>query len=99
MDRERPFQTAICAEYEALLHKCKSAQDEWQDREEKSTQNNPGATQQDQVLVRLREYYERLFTRLMDHYERCEICQFAQRAGGKTPPRHSRPVRVRKRSA
>jgi hypothetical protein len=99
MVRERPFQTAICAEYEALLHKCKSALDELQRKEENATQNNAGATEQDEVLVRLREYYERLFARLVDHYERCEVCQFSQRSGGKTPPRHSRAVRVRKRSA
>jgi hypothetical protein len=98
MDRKRPFQTAICAEYEALLHKCKSARDEFQHREEQSTQNNAGAAEQDQALVRLREY-ERLFARLVDHYERCEVCQFSHRVGGKTPPPHSRIGRVRKRSA
>jgi hypothetical protein len=99
MEREPAFRTAVCSEYEALLHKSKAALDDLRRRQERFRQQNESDWEREQAIRRLREYYERLYARLVHHYERCEVCQIAEKARGKAPPRHSRVVPFRKRSA
>jgi hypothetical protein len=65
----------VCTEYENLLFSCKDALDVFRMRREELGhygQNNQEAIM---TLVRLRTAYQRAYSKLIRHFDACELCQ------------------------
>jgi hypothetical protein len=67
--------TVVCTEYENLLFSCKDALDDFRIRREELGhygQNNQEAIM---TLVRLRAVYQMAYSKLIRHFDACELCQ------------------------
>lgn len=78
MNRERSFRTAVCSEYEALLHRCKAHMDECQKASEEEALANEGGERKKEALARQVEQYERSYAKLKNHFDNCRRCQAAR---------------------
>jgi hypothetical protein len=83
MKPENSFKTAICTDYETLLYACQKALENWRvRREEVATLGYASKTTADQ-LVRLQADYARAYSHLESHDDRCELCRFVSKIGGR----------------
>ena len=101
MDRKASFKTSVCSEYEALLYTSKSALDEFRAAFETSSdaEGRKDESDQQEPLTRLKEKYERAYTRLIQHFDQCELCKISQKSKNKNPPHPDRVIPFRRRSA
>lgn len=100
MNRKASFKTSVCSEYEALLYTSKSALDEFRAAFETSSEpESEDETDQQELLTRLKEKYERAYARLIQHFEQCELCKISQKSKSKNPPHPDRVIPFRRRSA
>jgi hypothetical protein len=75
METRFSFKTAICEEYECLLLLSKAAFDDFRTKHEKLSVWERKSQQGELELRRLREQYEDSYSRLVKHFDTCEICQ------------------------
>jgi hypothetical protein len=83
MNPVHSFRTAICTDYEKLLFACHKALGSWQAaREEVATNGFSGKKKSDELL-RLQADYARAYARLESHEDKCELCRFVSKIGGR----------------
>jgi hypothetical protein len=82
MNRQLPFKSAVCTDYENLLFGCQKALESLRARREEIFARNFAKESADE-LARLHTDYERAYSRLETHEKRCEICQFVSKIGGR----------------
>jgi hypothetical protein len=83
MKLERSFKTAICTDYENLLFACQRALESWRARREAATTNGFASKKTADDLLRLQADYARAYSRLESHEEKCELCRFVSKIGGR----------------
>ena len=101
MDRKASFKTSVCSEYETLLYTSKSALDEFRAAFETSSdpEGREDESDQQELLTRLKEKYERAYARLIQHFDQCALCKISQKSKNKNPPHPNRVIPFRRRSA
>jgi hypothetical protein len=82
MNSEFCFQTAFCNKYESLLHECQLTKETW--AEFREAMNAPSEVNKlnkeaGSELLRLQANYAKAYTRLEQHNQDCDLCQFATR--------------------
>ncbi len=83
MDSPHSFKTAICTEYENLLFACQRALESWRTRRDEVVTQGFASKQTADELVRLQANYARAYSRLESHEDRCELCRFVSKIGGR----------------
>ena len=84
MNPVHSFKTAICTDYENLLFACHKALVGWQAaREEVATINGFCGKKKSDELLRLQADYARAYARLESHEDKCELCRFVSKIGGR----------------
>jgi hypothetical protein len=80
MNREASFRTAVCSEYEALLHRCKAYMDECRKatEDESAARDDDDRARRKEMLARRLEQYERAYAKLKTHFDNCRRCQSAR---------------------
>jgi hypothetical protein len=78
MNREPSFPTAVCSEYEALLHRCKAYMDKCRKASEDETCVEGDREHRQEILAQMVERYERSYARLKNHFDNCRRCQSAR---------------------
>ncbi len=95
MNSELSFQTAFCTQYESLLHECQLAKETW--AEFRDAMNAPTFVSKlnkeaGSELLRLQANYAKAYTRLEQHNNACDLCQFATRMAAHQREYASAPV-------
>jgi hypothetical protein len=67
--------TVVCTEYENLLFSCKDALDNFRIRREELGQYGQNNREAMMTLLRLRAAYQTAYSRLIHHFDACELCQ------------------------
>ena len=80
------FKTAICTDYEDLLFACQRALENWNARREEIVTHGFASKQTADELVHLAAAYARAYSHLESHKERCELCRFVSKIGGRNYP-------------
>jgi hypothetical protein len=83
MKPEYSFKTAICTEYENLLFACQKALESWRARREQVATNGFASRKTSDELLRLQADYARAYSRLESHADKCELCRFVSKIGGR----------------
>ena len=83
MNTEYSFKTAICSEYENLLFECQKALVNWRDRREQVASFGFASKKTSDELLKLQACYARAYSRLESHDEKCELCRFVSKIGGR----------------
>jgi hypothetical protein len=65
----------VCTEYENLLFSCKDALDNFGTRRQELGQYGQNNQEAMMTLVRLRAVYQTAYSRLIHHFDACELCQ------------------------
>jgi hypothetical protein len=65
----------VCTEYENLLFSCKDALDNFGTRREELGQYGQNNREAMMTLVRLRGVYQTAYSKLIRHFDACELCQ------------------------
>jgi len=83
MNPELSFKTSVCTEYERLLNVCQKALERWKSqREECASAGLTGKKVADELL-RLQADYAKAYSRLERHGDKCELCRFVSKLGGR----------------
>jgi hypothetical protein len=77
------FKTAICSDYEKLLFACQKALEVWRERREEVVTNGFACKETANELLRLQADYARAYSRLEGHDDRCPLCRFVSKIGGR----------------
>jgi hypothetical protein len=83
MGSQHSFRTAICTDYENLLFVCQKALESWRNRREEVVTDGFASKQTADELLRLQAEYGRAYSRLETHEDRCELCRFVSKIGGR----------------
>jgi len=83
MSQEVSFKTAVCTEYDELLHDCQHALEIWRRRRDEAARGNLTGKQIGDELQRLQANYAKTYSALNNHDKECELCQFVSRIGGR----------------
>jgi hypothetical protein len=83
MNPVHSFRTAICTDYENLLFACHKAQESWRAEREEVARNGFPSKKKSDELLRLQADYARAYSRLESHEDRCELCRFVSKIGGR----------------
>lgn len=96
MESEYRFKTSLCKEYECLLLLSKAAFDDFRTKHDELLRSGQkdGAT-----LFRRRTDYEEAYSRLVNHYETCELCQALAELTSKSQSRDDSVIPFKRRSA
>jgi hypothetical protein len=78
MNRRPSFPTAVCREYEALLHRCKAHLDECRNAADEQPLGNDDRQRKREALARRVERYGRSYAKLKNHFDNCRRCQAAR---------------------
>ena len=65
----------VCTEYENLLFSCKDALDDFMIRREELRQCGQNNQEAMMTLIRLRVVYQAAYSKLIHHFDACELCQ------------------------
>jgi len=79
MDYELSFKTAVCTEYEQLLHECQRALETWRRRREQVAEARLTGKQIGDELQRLQANYARAYSSLHKHNKVCVRCRFVSK--------------------
>jgi hypothetical protein len=77
------FKTAVCTEYEQLLHDCQNALEIWRRRRDEAARTNLTGKQIGDELQKLQANYAKAYSALNRHDKECELCRFVSRIGGR----------------
>jgi len=83
MKPERSFKTAVCSDYENLLFACQRALESWRTRREEVATLGFANRKASEELLRLQADYARAYSRLESHEDKCELCRFVSKIGGR----------------
>jgi hypothetical protein len=83
MNPVHSFRTAICTDYENLLFACHKALVSWQTAREELATNGLSGKKKSDELLRLQADYARAYARLESHEDKCELCRFVSKIGGR----------------
>jgi muconolactone delta-isomerase len=83
MKSELSFKTAICTDYENLLFSCQKALESWRARREEAASQGFASKKTSDELLRLQADYASAYSRLESHEERCSLCRFVSKIGGR----------------
>lgn len=83
MHSQREFKTAICTNYETLLFACQKALESWRARREEVVTQGFASKETADELQRLQANYARAYSRLESHEDRCNLCRFVSKIGGR----------------
>lgn len=83
MNSELSFETAVCSEYETLLHECQRALECWHERRREIRQARVTGVNAGSELLTLQAHYAKAYNLLRKHSEKCERCQFASQAASR----------------
>ena len=76
MATEFHFKTSVCPEYECLLLLSKTALDDFARKREELNQYGQNNNETMKCLLRLRAVYQETYSKLMSHFDACEVCQY-----------------------
>ncbi|HMD42192.1 MAG TPA: hypothetical protein VKH45_03870 [Candidatus Acidoferrum sp.] len=77
MNSELLFQSSFCKEYDALLHRCESAQSSWSRwRDEMNSLVGMPPVAVTEELLRLQAKFAKSYAQLEKHQQQCELCRF-----------------------
>ena len=82
MSQEVSFKTAVCTDYDELLHDCQDALEIWRRRRNEAARDNLTGKQIGDELQKLQANYAKAYAALNRHDKECELCQFVSRIGG-----------------
>jgi hypothetical protein len=85
MNLQLSFKTAICAEYERLLHECQRSLENWRRRREEVGEAHLRGKEIGDELQRLQANYAKAYSKLNKHDKRCELCRFVSKISGREP--------------
>jgi hypothetical protein len=77
MDDEGSFKTAVCSEYELLLHACKARSDECRRSFEENARGSGGNARRRRAFGE----YEKAYAKLVHHFSHCKACRRSYTAG------------------
>ena len=80
MNTELSFETAVCSEYETLLHECQQALENWNERRLEIRQARLTGVKSGRELLTLQAHYAKAYNQLCGHAEHCERCHFASQS-------------------
>jgi hypothetical protein len=83
MKPESSFKTAVCSDYENLLFACQRALESWRKRREEVATLGFADRKASEELLRLQADYARAYSRLESHEDKCELCRFVSKIGGR----------------
>lgn len=83
MNQELSFKTAICTEYDRLLHECHRALEIWRRRREEAIEAHLSGKEIGDELQRLQANYAKSYSVLKRHGKECELCRFVSKFGGR----------------
>jgi hypothetical protein len=83
MNEGLSFKTAVCTEYERLLHECQRALEAWRNRRDQVAKARLTGKQIGDELQMLQANYAKAYANLNKHDRHCELCQFVSRIGGR----------------
>jgi hypothetical protein len=76
--------TVACTEYESLLFSCKDALDNFRIRREELGQYGQNNREAMMTLVKLRAVYQTAYSRLIRHFDACELCHHGPKKAAST---------------
>jgi hypothetical protein len=100
MNVKLSFTVSACSDYESLLHMCRAALDEYRLSHQELARSDDNYLKEITVLSCLREGYERAYSRLVRHFENCEVCHSSQKfscGNVSSPTGWSRPSGIPRR--
>ena len=80
----------VCTEYENLLFSCKDALDDFMIRREELRQYGQNNQEAMMTLIRLRVVYQAAYSKLIYHFDACELCQHGPTNSTSVSPFRSR---------
>jgi hypothetical protein len=99
METKLSFKTAVCTEYECLLLLSKAAFDDFRTRHSELRPSERNSPEGELALRRLREDYEASYSRLVSHFDDCELCQSMSELSHRGETRYAPVIPFRRRSA
>ncbi len=81
MSAEFSFQTAVCTDFQSLLHAYQKALGAWRKRREEITRLESSSEEKADELLRLQADYAKGYSRLKKHQDTCEPCRFVSEIG------------------
>ena len=99
METKLSFKTAVCTEYECLLLLSKAAFDDFRMKHAELRPSERNSPEGELALRRLREDYEASYSRLVSHFDHCELCQSMSELSSKGQSRYAPVIPFRRRSA
>ena len=82
MHQELSLKTAVCPEYERLMHECQRALQIWQRRRDHVAEEHWTGKQVGDELQKLQANYAKAYACVDLHNKECELCRFAARIAG-----------------
>lgn len=93
------LRTAICPEYEGLLAASKAAFDDFKTQREGFKQSGREDEEAMGSLTELRVEYQEAYSKLIHHFDRCELCQYMSRQPQKTKPSTASVIPFQRRAS
>jgi|SRR5580704_1322400 hypothetical protein len=92
------LKTAMCPEYEGLLAASKAAFDGFKIQREGYERSGREDEQVIQSLLELRAEYQEAYSKLIHHFDRCELCQYMAAMPAKSKPSTASVIPFRRAS-
>jgi len=99
METRFSFKTSVCTEYECLLLLSKAAFDDFRKKHAELSESERNDQEGAVTLRRLREEYEESYSRLVRHFDTCEICQSMSELAIKGQAKYAHVIPFKRRSA
>jgi hypothetical protein len=80
------LKTAMCPEYEGLLAASKAAFDDFKIQREGYERSGREDEEVIHSLTRLRAEYQEAYSKLIQHFDHCELCQYMSAMPAKSRP-------------
>jgi hypothetical protein len=81
MATEFHFKTSVCPEYECLLLLSKTALDDFTTKQEEISYYGENNNKTRKHLLHLFSVYQETYSKLMLHFDGCEVCQYISKLG------------------
>jgi len=93
------LKTSACLEYEGLLLASKTAFNDFKVRREELQQAGRSDEEAIVFLVQLRGEYQEAYSRLIHHFDECELCEYMSRLPVKSQTSSASIIPFQRRSA
>jgi|SRR5580704_5675996 hypothetical protein len=93
------LRTAMCPEYEGLLASSKAAFNDFKVQREGFQQSGREDEEVISSLIELRAEYQEAYSKLIHHFDQCELCQYMSATPAKSEPSTASVIPFQRRAS